>query len=147
MNAYAAQMTGEGVGGAGKGAAAGSILGPIGTGIGAVVGGIGGLLFGRAKAARARREAETNAKLARIDTEFSPSVYGLGHGTHTVNPTPEQDSTGSALSGALAGGLQGYNIYKGIQQQNAEKDKLDFLKSLSGKSANPAQTAALVLGK
>lgn len=118
--------------GAGSGAASGSFGGPAGAAIGAGLGLVGGLIGGHAKAKEAARQAKLSAKLARIDTEYSPLVKPVGY--HVQQDT-SPDIAGQGISGAFTGGLQGLNVYRGLQGDKMNEEKLNLLKSLSGVKA------------
>ena len=123
--------------GAGTGAAIGSIVPGIGTaigaGVGAVVGGIGGLFSGRSKRKQAEQAAINAAKLARIDTEYSPYTAKSGYKVEAQQDTPGGGL--SALAGAASGGLQGLNVYRGMKQDEAQAKQLALLQKLAGPQA------------
>jgi hypothetical protein len=124
-------VAGSTVGGAAKGASMGAWGGPVGIGIGAVLGGLGGLFGSRGKKAALRRQAEMRAKLSRLDTEYAP----LTGGRSAINPEEYgQYNSGAmgALGGAASGAMQGYNIYRGFQQDKENKEKMELLKQLAG---------------
>jgi len=97
--------------------------------IGSGVQGALGYFSGKSKAKQARIQAEQAAKLARLDTEYSPYVREKGY---EVGPAPENNTFGDTVSGAFTGGMQGMNIYRGLQGDKLNADKLALLKKLSG---------------
>lgn len=119
---------GDVLSGAGSGAGAGSFGGPIGALIGGGLGALGGLVAGRSRAKQARANAEMAAKLARIDTEYSP--YGVAQKGYTAQPITDTSSgLGGALTGGFSGAMQGLNVYRGLQ---GDKLNEELLKKLSG---------------
>jgi len=91
---------GEGLSAIGKGAAAGSMFGPIGTVAGGVIGGVGALI-GRGKARKAKAEAEQKLqeKKDKIASKMSSAeVQGLSYsGSDFGNAGPMMAQTGGLM--------------------------------------------------
>jgi hypothetical protein len=94
-----------------------------------------GFLSGKSKAKQAAANAAMAAKLARIDTEYAP--YGVAQKGYSVQPNTSTDSgLGGALSGGFSGAMQGLNVYRGLQGDKMNEERLALLKKLVGAS-NP----------